>query len=150
MLNRNASAISEFYILEGDESIFHLNYQTGSLSLKSTLNYEAKNSFYLEVVVIDGFNNTDLANISVYVMVGFFTFVFDNPPIISMLFLFFFSIIFSINFSQVITYSISDHGQKIIKIRFIPQYCMVCCAECLCYMFLVPVPTVEPSNHIKS
>lgn len=97
MLNRNASATSEFYILEGDESIFHLNYQTGSLSLKSTLNYEAKNSFYLEVVVIDGFNNTDLANISVYVMVGFFTFVFDNPPIISMLFLFFFSINFSIN-----------------------------------------------------
>ncbi|XP_071829826.1 protocadherin-15-like isoform X3 [Apostichopus japonicus] len=68
VLNRNASATSEFYILEGDESIFHLNYQTGSLSLKSTLNYEAKNSFYLEVVVIDGFNNTDLANISVYVM----------------------------------------------------------------------------------
>ncbi|KAJ8022917.1 Protocadherin-15 [Holothuria leucospilota] len=67
-LDRDSADSLEFILLEGDDNVFRLDADTGALSLRRSLDFENKDFYYLEVVVLDANNNTDIANISVNVM----------------------------------------------------------------------------------
>ena len=69
VLDRDSADVLEYILLQGDDDVFSLDPDTGALSLRRRLDFEKNNFYYLEVMVLDNDNNTDSANISVFVMV---------------------------------------------------------------------------------